>query len=139
MFETERLPEVSQFVAAAMIIYAYWKIQNSAATLEIITLIIDVICKTVEKFGRQSQVVRLSIRVTFQARASSNLGFHKRGTLWPSGCDVGHGPREVELHAPLLSGGQQQCPMERHSKAIPEIARRRAQPVFYAVQEEDEQ
>ncbi|KAJ1366464.1 hypothetical protein KIN20_027136 [Parelaphostrongylus tenuis] len=73
-----------------------------------------------------------------RVETSNEVGI-ERGTLWPSGCDVGHGAREVELHAPLLSGSQQQRQMERHSKAIPEIAMRRVQPVLYAVQEEDEQ
>ncbi|KAJ1352466.1 hypothetical protein KIN20_008799 [Parelaphostrongylus tenuis] len=57
------------------------------------------------------------------------------GATWPSGCNACHGARGAELYPPTLSASQQQRPMERHSQAIPEIARRLAQPVFYDVQE----
>ncbi|KAJ1362368.1 hypothetical protein KIN20_021894 [Parelaphostrongylus tenuis] len=73
-----------------------------------------------------------------------NDAVYKDGEEWD---EVGHPGRVVVMLVTThvhpcspspLSGSQQQRPMERHSKAIFKIARRVAQPVFYAVQEVDE-
>ncbi|KAJ1350436.1 hypothetical protein KIN20_006224 [Parelaphostrongylus tenuis] len=51
---------------------------------------------------------------------------------------VGHDVRGAELHPPLFYGSQQQRPIERHSKAVLQNARRLSHPVFCAVPQEDE-
>ncbi|KAJ1369554.1 hypothetical protein KIN20_031040 [Parelaphostrongylus tenuis] len=52
------------------------------------------------------------------------------GAARPSGCDARRGGME-QGSTPPLSGSQQQRPMELHSKAVLEIARRLVQPVFF--------
>ncbi|KAJ1366774.1 hypothetical protein KIN20_027533 [Parelaphostrongylus tenuis] len=57
------------------------------------------------------------------------LYMYKRGegASWLDGCDSRGVAQGVKRHPTIHSGSQQQCPMERHSQAALEIAKKLAQ------------
>ncbi|KAJ1366805.1 hypothetical protein KIN20_027571 [Parelaphostrongylus tenuis] len=56
---------------------------------------------------------------------------------WPNSCDALRSACGAEFLSPTLFGSNERF-MESHSQAVFEIAKRRAQPLFCDVQEEDE-